>query len=427
MKPLLIIVYDFGSAGPADLVAAARGVCDVVFVADPRRQHVADNLSILRAAAPVIETASSADAVATAVAVLRPAGITTFSESRIELTASVAQRLGLRYHDPVTASALTDKLAQRDAFAGAGVPTARHRAVLHRDDIRAAVAAIGLPAVLKPRRGAGSVDTYKLLTIDDCHLAADALDTAAATGRAGGGFVVEELLTGDAAAAGPGWGDYVSVESVVAEGDVRHVAVTGKFPLAEPFRETGQFLPATLAPDLSGRVTALTSEALRALGVRHGVTHTEVKLTPRGPRIIEVNGRVGGYVSDLLRRSCGFDLLRAAMQVAVGVAPDATVQRFRRIAFRRYLAAPHARAALVELGGMDRVAALPGVEHVEVRARAGQILDWRNGTQEALGVVYGHARDHDALRRLIRDVDACVAARYAPAPDNTRPLVPMEV
>ena len=84
-----------------------------------------------------------------------------------------------------------------------------------------------------------------------------------------------------------------------------------------PAEKTGQFVPATLSPALAAEVTALTGSALDALGVRDGVTHTEVKLTRAGPRIIEVNGRLGGYVGDIVRRASGYDLLRAAIQVAV--------------------------------------------------------------------------------------------------------------
>ena len=39
---------------------------------------------------------------------------------------------------------------------------------------------------------------------------------------------------------------YVSVESVAAAGVISHLALTGRFPLAENFRETGFFIPAAL-------------------------------------------------------------------------------------------------------------------------------------------------------------------------------------
>ena len=44
---------------------------------------------------------------------------------------------------------------------------------------------------------------------------------------------------------------------------------------------------------------------IEALGVSTGCLHTEVKFTPDGPEIIEVNGRVGGGVPEMLERAAG--------------------------------------------------------------------------------------------------------------------------
>ncbi|MDX7986717.1 hypothetical protein FE392_05115 [Xenorhabdus sp. 12] len=39
------------------------------------------------------------------------------------------------------------------------------------------------------------------------------------------------------------------------------------------------------------QIYALTESAIKELGVNQGITHTELKLTEQGARIIEVNGR----------------------------------------------------------------------------------------------------------------------------------------
>ncbi|MBP5942800.1 hypothetical protein F3K43_48850 [Streptomyces sp. LBUM 1476] len=67
------------------------------------------------------------------------------------------------------------------------------------------------------------------------------------------------------------------------DGEVRVLAVTGKPALLPPFRETGQFWPSHLpAPEVAA-LGSLAADAVRALGVRSGITHTEIKLTPHGP------------------------------------------------------------------------------------------------------------------------------------------------
>jgi len=81
--------------------------------------------------------------------------------------------------------------------------------------------------------------------------------------------------------------------------------VTGRFPLAPPFRETGSFLPSDLGPADQDAVVALAGAASEAMQVLNGLLHTEIKMTPEGPRIVEINGRVGGGISGMIARLGG--------------------------------------------------------------------------------------------------------------------------
>ena len=52
-----------------------------------------------------------------------------------------------------------------------------------------------------------------------------------------------------------------------------------------------------------------------------GVFHVEAKYTSIGPRIIEVNARMGGgYVWDWVKEVWGVDLVEEALKIAVGVS-----------------------------------------------------------------------------------------------------------
>jgi biotin carboxylase len=65
------------------------------------------------------------------------------------------------------------------------------------------------------------------------------------------------------------------------------------------------------------------ARAHRALGVEDGLTHAEVRLTDRGPLIIEVNGRLGGDLIPFLGRTAtGVDPGEVLFDVAVGQRPD---------------------------------------------------------------------------------------------------------
>lgn len=397
--PTVAVVYGSGSAGPAAIVRAARGLCEILFVCDTAVPGVAAVLAGLRRRNQVCDISGLGPKGPAAVRAEAPDGIVTFSEYCLGLTAELAAALGLPYHDAETVRLLTDKAAQRAALAAAGVDDTATRVVRSTSEVRAAATGIGYPVVVKPRTGAGSRNTVRLEGPDS------GLDRLAAAVRAepADEFVVEKCLLGDPAVAGAGWGDYVSVEAVVDGGVVRTVCVTGKLPLAEPFRETGMFIPAHLDGKTETAVVELAAAAVRALGVQTGVTHTEVKLTPQGPRIIEVNGRAGGHVVDILLRAGCFDLVLAALRLSLGLAPGEPAA-LHGVSFHYMLLGPVSATELVAVEGLAETRALVGVTGADPLASPGDRLDWRVGNQ-VLGLVQGQVPDHLALADTVAQIE----------------------
>ena len=408
MRPLLVVLHDLGSADPADIMASA-GDADVLFVCDRASPYVDAHFSELAGYAPVLDMTGAG--VVDSVMALEPAGVVTFSDFQLGAAASVAAACGLPGHSPAVAATLTDKSAQRRAMRAAGVQATGSVVVRHESQAAAAVAEVGLPAVVKPRHGAASVHTSLVGSVTECAGAIADFRHARPPG-VGRELVVEELLVGDPSVAGPFWGDYVSVESIVCDGDVRHVCVTGRTALAEPFRETGCFVPCTLPGPVADAVLGLATRALRALGVQRAVTHTEIKLTAAGPRVIEVNGRMGGFVGKVLRRSTGYDLLASAIRLALGEPVSAPSLRFGEVAFCCQLTAP-ASASRLPVIDAGRLGRLPGVEHVDLQAGAGDPADWRAGSLACAGHVYGAVADHGRLRRVVESLNEELLCQYA--------------
>jgi len=394
------------------IIASARGLADVVFLCDRALPYVRSRADELAEIATVCDVTGLDQAgILDAVEHLDLDGITTFSESQLNRTAGLAQRRGLAFLSPRAAQALTDKFIQRQLLAEAGVQATRCRVVRGVADLDTALAEVGLPAILKPRSGAASAYTCRVDTrAEAAARLRDFLARRPASSSAE--FVVEEVLLGDPSAAGAGWGDYVSVESVTSHGAVRHVEITGKFPLAAPLRETGYFVPSTLDAATRRQVLDLTEAGIHALDMRHGVTHVEVKLTPAGPRIIEVNGRLGGYVADIVRRARGFDLVRATLTAALGQATDIPPAAYRRHAFQYFITPPMNAVALQRLDGVDELGRQRGIHLVEIFKQAGQRLDWRDGTLAYLGIVYGSAGDHQGILRLVDMVNQTLKITY---------------
>ncbi|MGW2367859.1 ATP-grasp domain-containing protein [Streptomyces sp. NPDC001667] len=412
MPPRLAVVHDNGSVTPLQLAAAASGHCELVLLCDPSVPAVAKDLPLLAQIGTVVEFDAAsplAEATVQRLEALGPAGITTFSDRVLEATAALAERLGLAFHSPATAAALADKHLQRATLAAAGVPALpRYAAVSAPGDAAAAAVAVGAPAVVKPRQGAGSRNTVLARTVADCVRTVEELLAAGESE-----LVLEEYLVGDPSVAGPRWGDYVSVESVAVGGRIVHAGITGKPPLLDPFRETGAFFPSNVDAVTAARLTEATEQALRALGVTSGIAHTEFKLTADGPRLIEVNGRLGGFIDDTVGRATGFPMLRTALDCALGrVSADLTAPVHQRIAFQRFFAPPLDARAIVSMTGVKETKALPGVRRVEAVRRPGEPVDWREGTQAFAAIVYGEAPDHGALAELFDAIDKTLVVTY---------------
>ncbi|RZU50934.1 carbamoyl-phosphate synthase L subunit-like protein [Krasilnikovia cinnamomea] len=400
-RPTIVVVHGPGSAGPRDVLRAARGWADLVFLVNPDDSNGAADLPMLSRLARVVQDRPDTDVLAELRA-LAPVGITTFGDARIARCAELAAGLGLPYHSRRTAELLSDKVRQRAALNAAGVSPTRVEAAASTRELPAAAEKVGYPVVVKPASGNSSRWTGRY----DDSAALDALIRAAAADPAAPAcWIVEELLPAGRHPYGDVLADFVSVESVVEHGRITHFAVTDRLALAPPFRERGLLLPTLLAPDETEPVLALASAALAALDVRWGVTHTEIKLTPEGPRVIEVNGRLGGWVGELMRRTATVDPVRVVLDVAAGRPADLGGLAFRAHAAVLLVQPPEGRFGVTELADPAVFRTEPGVWQVWRRAEPGDVVDSRSGSLQMLYAVYtetDRAGMSGTLRRLDR-------------------------
>ena len=318
-------------------------------------------------------------------------GVVTFSEATLETAADVAERLGLPGHSPASVRLMQNKHDQRVALRDAGVAVPPFTTVRAEADLTSALDQVPLPAVFKPVYGAGSFLTVRVDAADDLRRAfARAMDQYAAHPLFRSrppDFVLEGLLTGGGEwHADQRWGDYVSVESVVHGGAPVHYTVTDKLPLATGFIETGDLAPSVLPADRQDEVTKVVTQALQAVGARDGLTHVEVKLTADGPRVLEVNGRVGGPLDYLVSAASDLSLVREAAKVALGRAPQPRAD-FIRHALYATPAAPERPARLRQIHGLEAARAITGVRELLPAQEPGAILDRYNGPSMLYGLL----------------------------------------
>lgn len=418
---LAVLLGAIGSLSPVEITRAAGSDIELLFLVDtdPADDTIA---SIAQALSPTIRVAY-ADPGACAT-VLRQAGtdaVTTFADRLCPLAAALRQDL-LAPGGKIEAAGWGRKDVQRQALRAAGVSTVRSARLSDGASLREFAASVGYPFVVKPVDGVSSRDTWLIAGAADVRaFLRAAFSERQAKGKQFAGIIgdmyVEEYIHGDPPRL-PWLADYVSVEVFLSQGAVAASLVTDRLVPAWPFRETGAVLPTSLDPAALAGVTDHAIRALAALGAPDGAYHVEIKPRADGPEVVEVNGRLGGFMARLARYAGGADLARAALAAAasrpVTLSPDTS----RAVAVLTHQ--PPAGARRVSVAPTRReVSRLPGVLAVDVLASSGQPVDWRMGTGSAVAVLWCAGDDHLVLRQRVADLTAMLSERFAYAIDTS--------
>ena len=173
--------------------------------------------------------------------------------------------------------------------------------------------------------------------------------------------------------------------------------------------ELGHINPSQLSPDAQAQLFSLAEWAAKATGVRFGVFKADTIWTPDGPRILEVTARLSGgfdcqYTTPL---ATGRNFIRAAMRLAVGLPLDPAdlEKKWHRHAVAWVAFPEPGRVARID--GVEQALGLPGVKHIFLRTRAGDVIrPYRDcGDRPAFVIAVGEDRDQ-ALARAQAGVEA---------------------
>jgi hypothetical protein len=217
--------------------------------------------------------------------------------------------------------------------------------------------------IVKPVDGQGSRDVQRLSYADLVRQSAGAASDCRSPH-----CIVEEYVDGD---------EY-SVEALTL-GPGRHLAyaVTKKYLEPGTFVEAGHRVPGTESADRHRALVRAATETLTRAGLDFGLSHTEIRLSGRGPKIIESHARPGGdFISDAVRSSYEvnpFALLFDALQGAEVSAPAqaACVAGVQYLALSDWSDDARWQTAALSVGGVRWTKILrPSAERGSVRSSA---------------------------------------------------------
>ena len=308
--------------------------------------------------------------------------MTLASDMPMQSVAVVSHEMGLVGISEDTALKATNKAFMRDALKEAGVPVPLYFRVKGKDAFKEAVKEVrdaGYKCIVKPADNSGSRGVNLLK--EDSNLDA-AYDYTIEYSR-GGELVVEEFMEGPE----------VSVETLAFDGDVHVIQITDKLTTGAPyFVEMGHSQPSQLSENVQEQIKEVTKAANRAIGIQNGPSHTEIKVTKDGPKIVELGARLGGdcITTHLVPLSTGVNMVEASIRIALGEKPNLEA-KWNKGSANRYLKTE--TGIVEEIRGMEDAECLSGVMQVSIVHGVGEEVGEIRSSVDRAGFVIAQAEN----------------------------------
>jgi biotin carboxylase len=314
-------------------------------------------------------------------------GIAAVGDRPAVLAAEAAVALGVPFHTPAAARAAHDKRLARSILQG-HVPVPDFFDAAGADDANRAP----YPCVLKPL---GSSASRGVIRAND---PAEFRAAFARIRKMGEDHIqVEEYIPGR---------EY-AVEALVTNGRFQPLAIFDKpDPLEGPFFEETIYTTPSRAPEsVQQQLLATVEAAARALGLRHGPVHAELRHNDAGAWMLEAHARpIGGLCAGALRFDNGMPLEEVIVRHALGE----DVSSFRRESRASgVMMIPVPRPGLFQaVSGVDRAEAVHGIEQVIVTAKEGQRLIAPPDGSTYVGFIFARADSPEEVESALRQSHA---------------------
>lgn len=230
-----------------------------------------------------------------------------------------------------TAMIATNKGRMREAFKQGGAPSPESYSASTYGEFLYKLQLINGKAIVKPSRNSGSRGVSCINTKDNTELLS--LYNNAINNSRDKSVVVEKFIEGPE----------FSVEAIIWNKKINIIAITDKLTTGEPhFIELGHSQPSLLTKNEQQLVIDAAIKGCKSLNLNNCVAHVEIKLQNNLPYIMEIGARLGGdFIStELVHLSTGIDMVRAAIDVALGIPPDLSPKHNPRGAAIRYFVPP---------------------------------------------------------------------------------------
>ncbi len=333
-------------------------------------------------------------------------GIVAVGDRPAQIAAAIAAKLNIPFHPGCAVAASRNKFEARRLFAAAGLPVPPYRRFpldAHPGD---AARQVEYPCVLKPLGLSASRGVIRADSVEQFVAAFDRIrallkqpEIQRMRDEQDRFLLVEEFIPGQEFA----------VEGIMSGGRLDILAIFDKpDPLDGPFfEETIYVTPSRADAPRQEAIRRATEVAVRALGLRHGPVHAEMRVNERGVWMLEVAARpIGGLCAAALKFSGGQRLEDVILRHAAG-----DYERPPELAdpARGVMMIPIPREGVYAgVRGVTDAANVSGIEEVVVTAKEGQRLVPLPEGSSYLGFIFARGASPAEVEQSLRSAHACL-------------------
>ncbi|MEW6526170.1 MAG: alpha-hydroxy-acid oxidizing protein [Spirochaetota bacterium] len=316
-------------------------------------------------------------------------GVLTVGTDASATVAAVANALnlpGIKFEDAIAA---TNKIKMRTRFFEHGVPSPHFFPVWSLSDAKKACRVLGFPVVIKPSDNMGARGVVR---IDNKNQIADAF-TFAKSASPSGELIIEEFMEGHE----------LSIDAVVFNGEVTFTGIADRIIEYPPhFVETGHTMPSQLPKEVQDSACEVMKAGIKALGIHLGCAKGDIKITKDGPKIGELAARLsGGFMSAYTYPlSTGVNLMRAAIEVALGQEPGNLEPLYNRVSIERAIIT---RPGIVKkICGVEEALKIPGIAEIFINVKPGDKVKKPTSNVEKAGHIIAVADTLEEAEEAVR-------------------------
>jgi biotin carboxylase len=318
----------------------------------------------------------------------------------LPLAARLGAELGLAHNAVDAIAAAADKSAQRRLWDECDVPQPNFRVVdreANTSAVEAAAQAVGFPCIAKPVSLSGSRGVLRVEDQAQLDRAiADIRGILREVRREEEPVLLEEYV--------PGW--ELSIDGLLFDGNLAVTAIFDKpdTPEGPTFEETLLVTPSRLPASTLAAATGIAERAARALGLRQGPIHAELRIDTRAgtvrPVMLELAARsIGGLCSRSLRFAGDMSLEMTILLNALGarVEPSAAAEA------TGVLMLPVEQAGVLErIDGQADARAVPGITGLSITIALGQTVRPLPWGDRYLGFIFAQGSAPSEVEQALR-------------------------